>query len=561
MKCGDLENARKLFDEMHDKDVKALNSLILGYLRNGQALEAFLLYKGVGLDDKFVFTTVVSGCADHRAYELGRQIHARIVVKQVEVDSFLGSALVDMYGKCEDLDNACRVLDLMGIPDEYSLSACVSGYSDYGRVEDARRIFDRREKPSVVLWNSMINGYVLNDRGEEAFDLFIKMRKEGVLVDSSTITSILKACASFGVLEIVKMIHACGLKHGIVEDVIVASALLDTYSKCGAWEDACRTFSEVRDRDTVLLNSMITVYSNCGMTDEARRVFDSIPNKSLVSWNSIIVGYSQNACAIEALDLFAEMHRLNLRLEKEGLASAISASASICALGLGEQLFSLATITGLESDLIISTSVINLYCKCGNVASGWRLFNWMTKSDKALWNSMIMGYASNGYGLETLDLFESMRNAKVVPNEATFTAVLSGCCHSGLVKEGWEWFHRMKEEYGIDPTVEHYSSVISLLVRAGQIEEAIEFIDTMPFEADEGMLASVLDGCKARGDEYLASKVVERLIKLDPRQAGPYVQISNMYAAHGKWEASERFREMMRERRIRKDPGYSWIDN
>lgn len=557
-----MENARKLFDEMPEKDVMALNSLLHGYFLSGKGLEAFLLYRRVGLGDKFVLATVVSGCADCGAYELGKQIHAHIIGSGVEVDCVLGSALVDMYGKCEDVDSACRVVELMECPDEFSLSALVSGYSDCGRVENAERVFDTKRNRGVVLWNSMINGYVANERGRDALLLFIEMRgEEGLLLDASTFATVFGACASLGILEIGKQIHACCLKYGALEDVVVTSALIDSYSKLGEWEDACRVSGEARVRDTVLLNSMINVYFNCGMMDEARRIFDSISNKSLISWNTMVVGYSQNGCAIEALDLFAEMHRMNLRLDKVALASAISASASICALGIGEQLFSLATINGLASDPIISTSVIDLYCKCGSVANGWRLFNWMTKSDVALWNSMMMGYASNGYGTEVLKLFEAMRSANMAPNDVSFIAILSGCCHSGLVEEGLEWFYRMKEEYDIDPKLEHCSLVVDLLVRAGRLQEAVDFIGTMPFEADESIWTCVLGGCKARGDENLGRRAAEMLIKLGPREAGPFVQISSMYAAKEQWSTSQRFRQMMRERRIRKNPGYSWIDS
>ncbi|ONK73275.1 uncharacterized protein A4U43_C04F29240 [Asparagus officinalis] len=562
VKIGDLDNARTLFDEMPVKDVSTLNSLIHVYLKSGKALDAFWLYKLVGLDDKFVLTTAVSGCADYRAYELGKQIHARILITGVELDSVLRSALVDLYGKCEDLDNACRVLDSIESPDEFSLSALVSGFSSCGRVEDARRVFYRKRNPSAVLWNSMINGYVLNECGREAIDLFSQMkREEKVLVDSATFASIFSGCATLGIADIVKQIHACGLKHGVEGDVVVASALIDSYSKCGEWESACRVFDEGKIRDTVLLNSMINVYSNCGMIVEAKAIFDSILNKSIISWNSMIVGYSQNGCAIEALDLFSKMHRFNLRIDKVALASAVSASASICALSIGEQLFSLATIIGLDSDPIISTSVIDLYCKCGNLSSGWRVFNWITKTDKALWNSMMMGYATNGYGTEVLKMFKVMRSMNISPNEVTFIAILSGCCHSGLVKEGMECFYRMKEEYGIDPKLEHYSLVIDLLVRVGKLKEAVEFIDTMPYAADVSLWTSVLGGCKADGDENLRREVEERLVKLEPSEAGPLLQLSSIYAAHGKWETSERIREMMRERRIRKNPGYSWIDN
>ncbi|KAJ0972090.1 hypothetical protein J5N97_020049 [Dioscorea zingiberensis] len=567
VKLGDIDDARKVFDKMPDRDVIACNSIIYGYIKCGKVQEAFSLYKRLDFDspspcnDGFVMATMVSACADCLLYSCGKQIHSRIVVHGIEIDSVLGSALVNMYGKCGDLDNAHRVSELMKEPDEFSLSALIGGYARSGRLIDARIVFDCRMNPGVVLWNSMINGYVSNNRGEEALHLFKRMRRHGVHADFSTLASVLSGCVSTGMLNNGKQMHGFALKHGFLEDTVVASALLDAYSKFGSWEDACIVFREIRVHDTILLNSMINVYANCGRIEDARRVFETIPSKSLISWNSMIVGYSQNGYAVEALELFCEMHRIDLRPDKVALASAISAAASVCSLRLGEQIFALTMVLGLILDQIISTSLVDLYCKCGRVSDGRRLFDSMIKFDVAPWNSMLMGYSMNGYGIEVLQLFEVMRSAGVHPNEVSFIAVLSGCCHCGILEEGLTWFQTMKEDYGIEPVVEHYSCMVDLLVRAGRLEEAVNFIEQMPFEADASMWTSVLGGCKAQGDELLASRLAKKLMELNPQQSGPYVQLSGLYASHGEWERSTLMRRMMHEKRINKKPGYSWIDN
>uniref|UniRef100_A0A804IF83 Pentatricopeptide repeat-containing protein n=1 Tax=Musa acuminata subsp. malaccensis TaxID=214687 RepID=A0A804IF83_MUSAM len=524
VRSGDLKNARQLFEEMPVVDAVACNAILHGYIRRGQVQEAFRL------------------------------------LKKVDLDSILGSALVDMYAKCQAFDSAHQVLELMSEPDEFSLSALISGYGGCGRLDDAIMIFNQKEKPSVVLWNSIINAYASSNQGDGTLELFKMMTGEGIMPNSSTFSSVLSACASIGIREHGVQMHACGCKHGILEDLVVASALIDCYSKCGIWEDACKVFRELRLYDTILLNTMINVYSNCGQIEEARKIFEMIPSKNMISWNSMIVGYSQNGHAVQALELFIDMHHLDLSIDKVALASAISSCASICALTTGEELFALATRIGLVTDLVVTSSLVDLYCKCGKVIDGRRLFDGMPNFDVALWNSMLMGYASNGYAIEVLELFESMGSAGVSPNEVTFIAVLSACCHSGLVEKGLMWFRRMKVDYCIEPTAEHYSCVVDLLVRAGRLEESINFIDTMPFKPDASMWTSVLGGCKAHGDEVLGSKVAERLIELNPQHSGPFLQLSSIYAAHGEWENSAQVRQMMNDRRINKNPGYSWID-
>ncbi|KAK3043666.1 hypothetical protein RJ639_000082 [Escallonia herrerae] len=207
---------------------------------------------------------VIRACTDLLALDWGKQIHARIIAEEVEFDSALGSSLVNLYGKCGDLDSASHALNAMDDPDDFSLSAMISGYSNCGRIDEARRIFQM-----CCLWNSIIAGYVTNCQGIEALVLFGAMRKSGVREDSSTFSSILNACSTLGIREYRKQIHAHASKFGFVDDLIVVTALVYT----------------------------------CGRVEDAKRVFETMRSKSLISWNSMIVGLSQNGCPLEALDL------------------------------------------------------------------------------------------------------------------------------------------------------------------------------------------------------------------------------------------------------------------
>lgn len=566
-KAGELQIARSLFNDMPKRNAVAWNSMIHCYAQNGYAREAMKLFKDLNSDpsevlyrDTFVLATVIGACSDLEALDCGKQIHARILIDEVECDSVLSSSLIHMYGKCGDPDSANHALNMLKEPDDFSLSALISGYANCGRMNDARRIFDSKSDPCVVLWNSIISGYVYNNEEIEALIFFNQMRRNGVKEDSSTLASVLSASSNLGTPGHGKQMHTYGYKVGLIDDVIVASALVDAYSKCGSPYDACKLFSELKYWDTILLNSMITVYSNCGKIEDAKCIFKMMPNKSLISWNSMIVALSQNGCAIEALDLLCEMSRLKLRMDKFSLASAISACASITSLELGEQLFARATVIGLESDQIICTSLVDLYCKCGFIDDGRKLFDGMIKFDEISWNAMLMGYATNGYGIEALNLFAEMRQVGVRPTDITFTAVLSACDHCGLVEEGHKWFYAMKSYYHIDPGIEHYSCMVDLFARAGCLGEAMNLIEHMPFEADASMWSSVLRGCVAHGDKTLGKKVAERIIKLDPENSGAYVQLSSVFAYSGDWERSAQIRNLMRDKQIQKNPGCSWAD-
>ncbi|XP_056161921.1 putative pentatricopeptide repeat-containing protein At1g77010, mitochondrial [Syzygium oleosum] len=566
-KRGDLRTVSCLFNAMSRKNAVAWNSMIHGYAKSGRSREALRFFKDMNSDpfermqgDTFVLATVIGACSDLEAIDCGKQIHARLLIDRVAFDSVLASSLVNLYGKCGDLDSANRVLSSMDEPNDFSLSALISGYANCGKMDEARRVFSSSNNPCVVSWNSLIAGHVANNEEMEALVLFNKMREEAVREDASTVASILSACSSLGVLVQGKLMHAHASKSGLLNEIIVASALVDVYYKCGSLRDACDLFDELEVHDTILLNSMITVYSNCGKVDDAKEIFKSMSKKSLISWNSMLVGLSQNGCPVEALDLFCEMNRLGLMMDKFSFASVLSSCAVISSFDLGEQIFGRAIVIGLEHDPIISTSLVDFFCKCGHVEKGRKVFNGMVKMDEVSWNTMLMGYATNGHGMKALSLFEELRHAGLRPTDITFTAVLSACDHCGLVEEGWKWLYAMKLDYDIDPTIDHYSCVIDLFARAGYLNEAIDLIEQMPFDADTTMWSSVLRGCVAHGNRTLGKKVAEQIIKLDPENSGAYVQLSGILADIGDWERSAEVRYMMKEKQVGKDPGCSWAD-
>ncbi|XP_061373359.1 putative pentatricopeptide repeat-containing protein At1g77010, mitochondrial [Gastrolobium bilobum] len=564
-KSGDLQVAHSLFSAMPRKNELVWNSMIHGYSRNGDPGKALFLFKSMSLDpfemvyrDAFVLATALGACADLLALNCGKQVHARVFIDDLGLDKVLCSSLINLYGKCGDLDSAARVVSFVKEVDEFSLSALISGYANAGRMREARRIFDSKVDPCHVLWNSIITGYVSNGEEMEALALFNKMRRKSVRGDISAVANILSAGSGLLIIELVNQIHAYACKTGVTHDIVVASALLDAYSKCQRPNEACKLFSELKVYDTILLNTMITVYSNCGRIEDAKWIFNTMPSKTLISWNSILVGLTQNACPSEALDIFCKMNKLGLKMDKFSFASVISTCASKSSLELGEQVFGKAITIGLESDQIISTSLVDFYCKCGFVDIGRKVFDGMIKTDEVSWNTMLMGYATNGYGIEALTLFTEMMYSGVRPSVITFTGVLSACDHSGLVEEGRNLFHTMRHNYSISPRIEHYSCMVDLFARAGCFGEAMNLIEEMPLQADANMWLSVLRGCIAHGNKAIGKMAAEQIIQLEPENPGAYIQLSNILATSEDWEGSAYVRELMRDKHVQKVPGCSW---
>ncbi|GAB4842241.1 hypothetical protein Ancab_012207 [Ancistrocladus abbreviatus] len=155
---------------------------------------------------------------------------------------------------------------------------------------------------------------------------------------------------------------------------------------------------------------------------------------------------------------------------------------------------------------------------------------------------MITGYAMHGHANDAIELFEQMRT-HAQPDHITFVGVLSACRHGQLLDEGWKYFDDMVRDYGIDPTVQHYTCMVDLLGHSGRLDEAYNL--RYP---DSGIWGSLLNACKIHGNVELGELALERLIDLEPDDAGNYVILSNMYAQAGKWEGVARVRKLMIDR-------------
>ncbi|XWS29668.1 hypothetical protein CRYUN_Cryun24cG0049600 [Craigia yunnanensis] len=153
-----------------------------------------------------------------------------------------------------------------------------------------------------------------------------------------------------------------------------------------------------------------------------------------------------------------------------------------------------------------------------------------------------------------------MLERNISPTSITFVSVLSACAHAGKLEEGQKYFNIMKEKFGIEPEVEHYSCMIHLLGRAGKLHEAERLIEIMPFSPGSFGWAALIGASKLRGNIGLASKAENKLLQLEPSNAVPYVVLANMYASIGKWEEAARVRKLMRDRGLRKKLGCSWFE-
>eukprot|EP01018_Ginkgo_biloba_P001272 Gb_03435 [translate_table: standard] len=500
-KCGSMVDAHKAFDQMFKRNVFTWNAMIRGYSSNGQWEEALTLYHQMlreGLQpDNFTFPSVIQACAG-RAPQLGKEIHACVIKSGFESDIFVGNTLITMYAK----------------------SGC---------AEDACQVFDRMSHRNVVSWTSMIAMYVRNGQGDQAFKFFSQMQFEAVKPDSITFATVLAACAQFQALKEGKEIH----------DYVRSSSL---------------------ESDLLVGNALVAMYAKCGSVVNARQVFDDMSQRDVMSWTAMIAGYVQNGSFNEGLKLFRQMQQTGTKPDLVTIASVLPSCARVAAQRQGKEIHNHIVRSGMEMNVFGGNALIDMYVKSGSIEDAQKIFDSMSERDVVSWTTMISGYGMHGYGENVPRFFNQMKQTGIQPNEIAFTAVIYACSLSGLVDEGWQFFHSMSQDYCITPKVEHYACMVDLLGRARHLDEAQAFIKRMPLKPTPIVWRALLGACRVHRNLRLGERVAEWLLELEPENVGNYVLLSNVYAATGRWNRVAKIRTMMIDMGLKRRPGYSWIE-
>ncbi|KAK9131882.1 hypothetical protein Scep_011410 [Stephania cephalantha] len=602
-KCGEFLDSWKLFDEIPERNVVSWNALFTSYMQNDCFGEAVSLFKEMILSgikpDEFTLSNIVNACASAGDYDQGRRVHGYLIRLGYDSDPFSANALVDMYAKLADIDAAIAVFKNIVPPDIVSWNAVIAGcvlhayhdlaiellvdmkcsgvkpnmftfssilkacaslemkdlgmqihsystkmnfgsdmyvnvglidmYSKCNLLEDARVVFNHTLNPDLIAWNALISGYSLKGEDKEVISIFSEMQKEGHFFNQTTLSTIFKSIASMQKVEMCNQVHVLALKSGLDSSIYVTNGLIDSYGKCGYVEDAARIFCAGSCEDVVSFTSMVTAYAQYGQGEEA-------------------------------LKLFLQMLDQGLKPDPFACSSLLNACANLSAYEQGKQIHVHILKSGFMLDVFAGNALVNMYAKCGSIRDADLAFHEIPDRGIVSWSAMIGGLAQHGHGREALNMFNHMLKEGASPNHVTLVSVLCACNHAGLVTEAKQYFSSMEESFGVEPKQEHYACMIDLLGRAGRLDEAMELVDNMPFEATAPVWGALLGASRIHKNIELGRRAAERLFILEPEKSGTHVLLANMYAAVGKWENVAEVRRLMKDGKVKKEPGMSWIE-
>ncbi|CAH2053876.1 unnamed protein product, partial [Thlaspi arvense] len=322
------------------------------------------LHTNSGIHSDSFYAALIDN-SPHRAQL--RQIHARLLVLGLQFSGFL-------------------------------ITKLIHASSSFGDICFARKVFDDLPRPQIFPWNAIIRGYSRNNFFQDALLMYSKMQLARVSPDSFTFPHLLKSCSGLPHLQMGRLVHAQVFRLGFEADVFVQ-------------------------------NGLIALYARCRRMDRARTVFEGLPlpERTIVSWTAIISAYAQNGEPVEALEIFSQMRKMDVKPDWVALVSVLNAFTCLQDLEQGRSIHASVVKMGLETEPDLLISLNTMYAKCGQVATAKILFDKMKSPNLILWNAMISGYAKNGYAKNAIDMFHEMISKDVRPDTISITSAISAC--------------------------------------------------------------------------------------------------------------------------------------
>nr|XP_023927262.1 pentatricopeptide repeat-containing protein At4g02750-like [Quercus suber] len=472
-----------------------------------------------------------------------------------------------------------------------SWNTMINGYVKNHQMQHAHDLFDEMPMKDVVSWNTMLSGFHKTKNPEALYLCLVQMRRVGFRPNEYTLSIVISAFLDSVFNIFVSQIHAHAVCSALNMSVFVGSALMRGYANVGNQVGLRRVFEDILVKDVTSWNALVSGYMELGCMVEAQGVFDAMPERNIVSWTGLvngyicnkrinearsvfnkmsernvfswtvmISGYVQNQKFMDALELFIWMLKSGCQPNHFTFSSVLDACAGCSSLIMGQQVHSSILKSGVPSDDILSTSVVDMYAKCGDIEAAFSFFESMPNKNLVSWNSIIGGFARHGLAIRALEEFERMIKFGVRPDEITFVNVLSACGHGGLIAEGEKYFNSMVE-YTIKAGVEHYACMVDLYGRAGKLEKAEKFIKEMPFEPDVVVWGALLGACGLHSSLELGQVAAERICKLKNDHPAVYSMLSKIQGEKEEWSSVIEFREMMKERHVKKQKASSWVES
>ncbi|PKA54147.1 Pentatricopeptide repeat-containing protein [Apostasia shenzhenica] len=255
-RVGRVGNAIALFEEMPERDIPSWNALIAGCTQNGLFSEAVAVFRRMQTENvrpnQTTLTCMLSACGHLGMLQFGQLIHCYVMKNQFG-SSFVLNALIDMYGKC-------------------------------GSLKEAGWVFGTLSERSLTAWNSMINCFALHGHSESAVATFKRMQHEGREPDEVTFVGLLNACTHAGLVdEGIGYFNSMRRNYGIETKIEHYGCVIDLLCRAGRFEEAMRIVRDMKiEPDEVVWGSLLNgcrIYGNSYLAEfSVKKLVEIDPN-------------------------------------------------------------------------------------------------------------------------------------------------------------------------------------------------------------------------------------------------------------------------------------------
>ncbi|KAI5080160.1 hypothetical protein GOP47_0005639 [Adiantum capillus-veneris] len=426
----------------------SLGSELISSLTNAQSIgPAQQVFHKLVYQDAYCWNSLITGCVKCRDFKLARNAFDHMQgTDSLQPSVHAYAALLKACAMTQDIEWGCKLYTEMaqnGLLDteNFTGSALVNMFAKCGSLEKAQTVFDKLRRKDVVSWNALIAGYVDQGKGDNALECFGKMQQLGVSSSSTTLVCGLAACCSTSNVIKGQEMHAEALKKGFDVEVSVGNSLVDMYAKCG-------------------------------QLDTAQKVFNNLVVRDVVSWNVLITGHIESGQYEDAFCLFELMHVNAFSPDDVTFLCSIKACASVGIIGKGWTFHDKIIKFGLEKESLIANTLVDMYAKCGSLATAERLLCAPLTSDVVLWNAIVAAYADYGCADDALNCIKKMYEVGVSPNFVTFISLLKGCSSSvEATLKGCE-LHSAAVKYGFENELLLGSALVDMYCKCGLLVDA-----------------------------------------------------------------------------------------
>eukprot|EP00250_Pteridium_aquilinum_P017749 c23767_g2_i2 orf=883-2640(+) len=399
---------------------------------------------------KDTICALLQECIKKKDLAAGRPLHSLIIGNEFSDINILSDHLIRLFATCQNLF-------------------------------EANLVFCNITDPSVFSWEAIISAHVALKQQEVALTLYHSMCVEGIDPNRCVFLTMLKAC-------------------GIEGKGVVQGRLLH--------EEIIRTGF---DSEKAVVNTLIDMYAKLGSLDEAQKLFDMLLTRDIVSFGAMITGYTLCGHGSLALKLFERLQKEGQRPDKVTFLAILKACGSEAAIGEGRFIHDEIIRRGLQSDVLVGSTLLDMYAKSGSLEEAQKVFDALPHPTIVSWGAMIAGYAQHGRGEAALKLFESMLLSGTRPDKVTFMCTLKACGSAGAIEQG-RFLHDQTIRNGYLKDAAIGSTLIDMYANCGVINEAHRVFDSAHVQ-DIVMWSALIAAYVQHGHGDVALEVFQEMQK------------------------------------------------